>query len=81
MMVELTYPAYVVESIPGPYRRECAIPLDQNVQVCGIFGGILSLLLFQHSLHQDSLLKLDEKLERIWAITQIMIFFYFFGWV
>jgi hypothetical protein len=57
MMVEVTYPAYVVESNLGPYRRECAIPLDQNVQVCGIFGGILSLLLLQHSLHQDSLLK------------------------
>ena len=57
MMVEPTYPAYVVESNLGPYRREYAIPLDQNVQVCGIFGGILSLLLLQLSLHQDSLLK------------------------
>jgi len=56
-MVELTYPTYVVESNLGPYRRECAIPLDPNVQVCEIFGGILSPLLLQHSLHQDSLLK------------------------
>ena len=35
MMVELTYPAYVVESNLGPYWRECA--LDQNMQVCGFF--------------------------------------------
>jgi len=79
-MVELTYPAYVVESNPGPYWRECAIPLDQNVQVCGIFGGILSLILLQHSLHQDSLLKCDEKLLRIWALTQILYFIFLFFW-
>jgi len=76
-MVELTYPAYVVESNPGTYQRECAVPLDKNVQVCGIFGGIRALLLLQHSLHQHSLLKWDEKLERIWAITQFFIFFIF----
>jgi len=37
--VEYTYPAYIAESNPGPYWRECAIPLDQNVHVCRIFGG------------------------------------------
>ena len=64
IVVELTYPAYVVESNPRPYRRECVIPLDQNVQVCGIFGGNLSQLYFLgHSLHHDSLLNGMENFE------------------